>query len=105
MASSVNRMLAPGSVIAAVEGATGARVIALSATDSDGYARVAPILPAKTPGCALGMALEPSDFTVGGLAGWLRLDRIGWRDLDGAEPLGTLKAATLARIHRALCTD
>jgi CDP-6-deoxy-D-xylo-4-hexulose-3-dehydrase len=105
MTSLINSTLVSGSVIAGTDGAAGARFIALSAPDAAGYARVAPIVPATGFGDALGMALEPNDFAVGGVAGWLRLDRVGWRDVDGAEPLGTLKAVVLARIHRALCTD
>jgi CDP-6-deoxy-D-xylo-4-hexulose-3-dehydrase len=49
--------------------------------------------------------LETGDFCVGGFSGWLRLDRVGWQYIEGAESVGTLKPAALARVHRLLCTQ
>ncbi len=56
--------------------------------------------------------LETADFSSGGMNAWLRLDRIGWQTLDGTgtegtgtETIAVLKMGTLARVHRALCTD
>jgi CDP-6-deoxy-D-xylo-4-hexulose-3-dehydrase len=94
-----------GSLVAADGGRSGPPVLALSVPDAEGFMRFAPLAPAgKTPP-GFGLALAASDFTSGGLSGWLRLDRVGWRYVDGAQTLGSLKPASLARVHRALCTQ
>jgi len=79
--------------------------IALSAPDSDGYIRLAPVVPTDKLGHGVGFALEISDFETGGLGGWLRLDRVGWHSIDGAETGGSLKPKVLARLYRALCAQ
>ena len=81
----------------------GGRVLVLEPADQDGYARLAPLVDGGER-AGQGLMLEAGDFAVGGYSGWLRLDRAGWQFLDGGESQGTLKAAALARIHRALCT-
>jgi len=79
--------------------------IVLSAPDADGFLRLAPIVPVDKLGQGVGFALEAADFDAGGPAGWLRLDRVGWHCIDATESRGSLKSKTLARLHRALCTQ
>jgi CDP-6-deoxy-D-xylo-4-hexulose-3-dehydrase len=94
-----------GSVFRANGGRGDQPLIALSAPDADGYLRFAPIVPADKLSQGFGLMLEPTDFAVGGLSGWLRLDRVGWQYVETAETIGSLKPAALARVHRALCTQ
>ncbi len=94
-----------GNLIRAHGGRGGQPLIALSAPDSAGYLRFAPIVPADKSSAGFGLMLEATDFTDGGISGWLRLDRVGWQYIEGAESIGTLKPAALARVHRALCTQ
>jgi CDP-6-deoxy-D-xylo-4-hexulose-3-dehydrase len=77
-------------------------MIALGAPDPDGMLRTAPVLASPT---GAGIALEAHDFSTGGHAGWLRLDRAGWHSGAGASATGALKPAALARVLRALCTQ
>ena len=79
-------------------------LIALSGPDSEGYLRLAPLVSGAKAGVGFGYAVDPADYAAGGPTGWLRLDRIGWRSVESAELLGTLKPAALARLHRTLCT-
>jgi CDP-6-deoxy-D-xylo-4-hexulose-3-dehydrase len=81
----------------------GQSLLVLERADADGYLRCAPMVPVDMRGAAPGLLLEPADFDAGGSAGWLRLDRVGWKQVDGGKILGTLTRRTLARIHRALC--
>jgi CDP-6-deoxy-D-xylo-4-hexulose-3-dehydrase len=83
----------------------GQPLIALSAPDVEGYLRVAPLVPAAQLGQGVGCALEAADFETGGRSGWLRLDRVGWQCVEAATTLGSLKPKSLARVHRALCTQ
>jgi CDP-6-deoxy-D-xylo-4-hexulose-3-dehydrase len=97
--------LSAGSLVLA-DGARGAtRYVALSAPDAEGYGRVAPLVHADGPGDGFGLLLQEADFSTGARPGWLRLDRVGWQNLCDARVTGTLKATTLARVHRALCTQ
>ncbi len=77
--------------------------VVLTSPDCEGYLRAAPLVAAAPPGPSSGVALEPADFIEGGVSGWLRLDRVSWRRIEGAQPAGMLKPAALARLHRALC--
>jgi CDP-6-deoxy-D-xylo-4-hexulose-3-dehydrase len=103
--STIDKPVLAGNLVVAHRGRGGQPLIALSAPDADGYLRLAPIVPADklSPGC--GLMLEATDFAVGGQSGWLRLDRVGWQYIEGAEIIGSLKPAALARVHRALCTQ
>ena len=83
----------------------GQPLIALSPPDADGYVRLAPIVAADELGQGVGFALETSDFEIGGIGGWLRLDRVGWQFIQDAQTVGSLKPTTMARLHRALCTQ
>jgi CDP-6-deoxy-D-xylo-4-hexulose-3-dehydrase len=103
--SAVDMSIAAGSLIGVDGGTAGQPMIALSAPDEDGYLRFAPMATTDGTGKGSGLAIEASDFIQGGLAGWLRLDRVGWRYSESAEILGVLKPAALARVHRALCTQ
>jgi CDP-6-deoxy-D-xylo-4-hexulose-3-dehydrase len=94
-----------GHVIHADLGRSGQLLVVLSAPDADGFLRFAPLVTSGSMGQGVGVALEAADFASGGVAGWLRLDRVGWQYIDGAEVIGALKPATLARLHRALCTQ
>jgi CDP-6-deoxy-D-xylo-4-hexulose-3-dehydrase len=94
-----------GSLIGATAHSGAVPMIAITAADSEGYARVAPIAAVEGPGSGFGMMLDASDFSSGGHAGWLRLDRVSWQRMDGATPIGTLKPAILARVHRSLCAQ
>jgi CDP-6-deoxy-D-xylo-4-hexulose-3-dehydrase len=80
-------------------------LICLSAPDADGFIRFAPIVPADKRGDAPGMLLESSDFAHGAGSGWVRLDRVGSQYIDSPVPVGTLKPAALARLHRILCSQ
>ncbi len=71
--------------------------MALSAPDSDGFLRFAPLLSGDAQAPGVGLALEPGDFVAGELSGWVRLDRTGWQYFDSTETIGTLKPAALAR--------
>jgi hypothetical protein len=95
----------PGSLIVAAGGLAAQPLLVLSAPENDGYLRFAPFLTTGGARKGLDMALEPSDFTQGGSAGWLRLDRVGWQYIESAAIVGILKPAALARLHRALCTQ
>ncbi len=95
----------PGSLIVGGGGLEGPPLVVLSAPDAEGFVRSAPVLTGGGVGRGSGIALEPADFTQGGLAGWLRLDRVAWHYLDSATAIGTLKPAVLARLHRVLCTQ
>lgn len=103
--SAIDMPLSAGSLITTHGGRGGQPLIALSAPDADGYLRFAPIVPSDRLGEGIGFALEATDFIAGGLAGWLRLDRVGWQYIEGAETIGSLKPAALARLYRALCTQ
>jgi CDP-6-deoxy-D-xylo-4-hexulose-3-dehydrase len=103
--SAINMPVLAGSLILAHGGRGDQPLIALSAPDADGYLRFAPIVPADKRSQGFGLMLETTDFTVGGMSGWLRLDRVGWQYIEVAETIGSLKPATLARVHRALCTQ
>jgi CDP-6-deoxy-D-xylo-4-hexulose-3-dehydrase len=81
-----------------------APLLVLSAADEEGFARFAPLAALERRGNA-GMMLEPGDFTAGLQSGWLRLDRTGWRRLDGAEVLDSLTPRALMRVFRKLCTE
>ena len=93
-----------GHVIYANGTRSGQPLVVLTAPDADGFLRFAPLVAAGTLGQGFGMELEPADFVSGGLTAWLRLDRVGWQYIEGAESAGMLKPAALARLHRALCT-
>jgi CDP-6-deoxy-D-xylo-4-hexulose-3-dehydrase len=97
--------LIAGSVICAAGGRFGQLLVVLSPPDSDGFMRFAPLLTGGAPGNGFGLAIDINDYATGGLAGWLRLDRVGWQYIDGAEMVGTLKPAAVARLHRALCAQ
>lgn len=99
------KSLQAGSLIPADESRGDAACVVITAPDTDGYGRVAPLLPTDGPGQGLGLMVDAADFSAGGEAGWLRLDRAGWRTLAGARASGVLKPAVLARVHRVLCTD
>ena len=102
--SNTDKPVLAGSLFVA-HGARGTQpMIALSATDEDGYIRFAPLVTGDKVGRGFGMALEAADFDAGEASGWLRLDRVGWHYVEGAEAIGTLKPKALARLHRALCT-
>jgi CDP-4-dehydro-6-deoxyglucose reductase, E1 len=102
-------VLAPGATGALSATGAGAQeavaLVALSAPDSQGHARVVPLVTVQGPGQGFGYMLQEADFIAGAHVGWLRLDRVGWQDLRGHAASGTLKASTLARLHRALCTQ
>jgi CDP-6-deoxy-D-xylo-4-hexulose-3-dehydrase len=95
----------PGAVIVPRGGHRSQALVALSAPDSDGFLRFAPLLSSDAQAPGVGLVLEPGDFVAGELSGWVRLDRTGWQYFDSIETIDTLKPAALARIHRALCTD
>jgi len=94
-----------GSLISAHGGHTGQTLIALSMPDNSGYLRFAPVVPVEKSSEGFGLMLEPTDFDIGGFAGWLRLDRVGWQYIEGAVSIGRLKTTALARVHRTLCTQ
>jgi CDP-4-dehydro-6-deoxyglucose reductase, E1 len=94
-----------GSLIHANGGKSEQSLICLSAPDADGYIRFAPLVPTDKRGETAGMMLESSDFSSGSATGWIRLDRVGWQYIDDPKSVGILKAAALARLHRALCTQ
>jgi CDP-6-deoxy-D-xylo-4-hexulose-3-dehydrase len=96
--------LSAGNIIHPHGGRTGQSLLVVSPSDADGFVRVAPLVALSDPPPGPGLAMESGDFTAGGVNGWLRLDRIGWQYVDGADVVGTLKPATLARVHRVLCT-
>ncbi|HWS65303.1 MAG TPA: lipopolysaccharide biosynthesis protein RfbH [Steroidobacteraceae bacterium] len=98
-------LLSAGHLIYLHGGRAGQPLLILSPADSDGFVRVAPLLTAGASGHGFGLAMEPGDFAVGGLSGWVRLDRVGWQYIADAEVAGTLKPSALARLHRALCTQ
>ena len=101
---SVDMPLTAGSVIFP-PGLSGVQpMIVLNGPDVDGFVRFAPMLISGNLGVGFGTSLEANDFLSGGMAGWLRLDRVGWQRIEGAEIAGTLKPAVLARLLRALCT-
>jgi CDP-4-dehydro-6-deoxyglucose reductase, E1 len=103
--SVVEAQVIAGNLIIANRGFGGDQpLIVLSAPDSDGFVRFAPFVSNDKLGQGFGLAMESSDFSIGGLAGYLRLDRVGWQYIDGAETIGSLKPLALARVHRALCT-
>jgi len=97
--------LVPGSLIVAGGGLSGQHLVVLSAPDEDGFLRFAPVVTDGAVGRGFGAAIDISDFSDGGITGWLRLDRLGWQYINGAMRLGTLNAKALARLHRALCTQ
>ncbi len=101
--TSVNVALSAGSVIRTDGHREQGSQIVLGSPDGEGYARLAPIIATAGPGQGLGLMLDASDFSDGGESGWLRLDRLAWTHVGAAQPLGTLKPATLARVHRTLC--
>src|SRR5438552_12988493 len=103
--STVNAPVLAGDLIRAHGGRSDQPLIALSAPDSEGYLRFAPIVPTDTgqPNSGVGLVLETTDFAAGGRLSWLRLDRVGWPYIEGAETVGSLIPAALARVHRALC--
>jgi CDP-6-deoxy-D-xylo-4-hexulose-3-dehydrase len=94
-----------GSVVVAHGGRGGQPLLALSAPDADGFLRFAPIIGMEKSANTLGLALEAGDFIAGSSPGWLRLDRVGWQYIESAAAIATLKPATLARVHRLLCTQ
>jgi CDP-6-deoxy-D-xylo-4-hexulose-3-dehydrase len=102
--SAVETPVIAGSLILANGGFGGQPLMVLSAPDADGYLRFAPFVANDTLGQGFALAMEPGDFLVGGMAGCLRLDRVCWQYIDGAEVIGSLKPMALARVHRALCT-
>ena len=77
--------------------------LALSAPDSDGHIRFAPIAGMDKDSNRFGLALEASDFVAEAVLGWLRLDRVSWEFIDNTQCIATIKPSTLARIHRVLC--
>jgi CDP-6-deoxy-D-xylo-4-hexulose-3-dehydrase len=93
-----------GDVISLHGGRAGQLLIVLNAADSEGFVRLAPLVRTAPIEHGFGVMLETNDFVAGDLSGWLRLDRAGSQYIDGAESVGSLKAAALARLHRALCT-
>ncbi|HTP40600.1 MAG TPA: lipopolysaccharide biosynthesis protein RfbH, partial [Steroidobacteraceae bacterium] len=109
MTSTIEQRWAAGSVLQAA----GATLLALGAPDAEGYTRCAPLVAAAAgaaprPGASAagsGLLLESGDFESGGRAGWLRLDRTGWQQLQDAEALGTLRPSVMAKVHRLLCTQ
>ena len=104
-ASTMVMPLLAGSVIRARGGRGGQPLIVLSPPDADGFLRFAPIVPMDKLGQGMGLVLEANDFTGGAVTGWLRLDRVSWQYVDNPEIVGALTAGTLARVHRALCTQ
>ena len=105
MTSTVANDVPPGCLLRSTESGRPVTFIALSGADGEGYVRMAPVVDGAGREAGLGLALQIEDYTSGGVAGWLRLDRVGWRTLADATVLGMLKAKTLARAHRALCAD
>ena len=99
------RPMAAGSLFVANGGKSEQPLVCLSAPDAEGYIRFAPLVPTDERGETVGMMLASSDFAAGSAAGWVRLDRVGWQYIDDPKTLGVLKAATLARLHRALCAQ
>jgi CDP-6-deoxy-D-xylo-4-hexulose-3-dehydrase len=99
-----NRSVTAGTLLLDDAKLGGAVCIALNAPDREGFARVVPLVPAVGPGQGFGYMLQEADFRAGPKLGWLRLDRVGWRDLAGLHASGELKPTTLARLHRSLCT-
>jgi CDP-6-deoxy-D-xylo-4-hexulose-3-dehydrase len=97
--------LQAGSLLSASAWRGATDCVALSAPDAEGWGRIAPLVLVEGPGQGLGLMLNSSDFSTGGRPGWLRLDRTGWADLAGARASGLLKPATLAQVHRVLCTQ
>jgi CDP-6-deoxy-D-xylo-4-hexulose-3-dehydrase len=97
--------LVAGSVVHGGESGTGQPQVVLSAPDSEGFLRVAPLVSSVPHAAPLGLALELADYLGNGIAGWVRLDRIGWRRIESAALAGTLKPAALARMHRMLCSQ
>jgi len=100
----IDSPVSAGSLFVAHGGRGTQPFIALSAPDADGYLRFAPLVTGEKTGHDFGLELEPADFTAGGMNGWVRLDRLGWQYVEAPEATGALKAAALARLHRALCT-
>jgi CDP-6-deoxy-D-xylo-4-hexulose-3-dehydrase len=94
-----------GHVIYTNVGRYGQPLVVLSAPDADGFLRAAPLVTSGSMQQGVGVALEAADFASGGVAGWLRLDRVGWQYIDCAKVVGALKPAALARLHRTLCTQ
>jgi len=101
----VDMSISPGSLIAGGGGRTGQPLIVLSAPDEDGFLRLAPIVTDPAVSGRFGMAIDMSDFAKGGVPGWVRLDRLGWQTIEGAEIIGVLKSVALARLHRTLCAQ
>jgi len=89
--------------VVAVYGIPSNLLVVLSSPESDGFVRFAPLVTTGTLGQGFGYAVDTTDFTVGGMAGWVRLDRVGWQHIDSAHHVGTLKPVALARLHRLLC--
>jgi len=102
--TAIELSIAAGDVISMHGGRAGQLLIVLNAPDSEGFMRFAPLASIAATELGFGIMLEANDFVTGGLSGWLRLDRVGWQYIDGAESVGSLKPATLARLHRSLCT-
>jgi CDP-6-deoxy-D-xylo-4-hexulose-3-dehydrase len=102
--SAADSPVSAGSLFVAHGGRGGQPFIALGGPDAEGYLRFAPVVTGEAMGRGLGLALEAADFTSGGIAGWIRLDRAGWQYVDGPEVIGVLKSSALGRVHRALCT-
>jgi CDP-6-deoxy-D-xylo-4-hexulose-3-dehydrase len=100
-----SKSICAGSLVHADGKRGGEACIALSAPDREGFARVVPLVPADGPGQGFGYMLQEADFRAGAKLGWLRLDRVGWQSLAGMHASGELKATTLARLHRSLCTQ
>ena len=96
--------IAAGNLILS-SGGKGEPMICLSAPDVDGYVRFAPLVPTEKRGETAGVMLEAADFSTGSVAGWVRLDRVGWQYIDSPKAVGALKPAALARLYRALCTQ
>jgi CDP-4-dehydro-6-deoxyglucose reductase, E1 len=96
--------LSAGNIIHPHGGRAGQSLLVVSPPDADGVVRVAPLAALSDSPPGPGLAIESADLTAGGIYGWLRLDRIGWQYIEGADVVGTLKPATLARVHRVLCT-
>src|SRR5450631_2686960 len=90
--SAVESVVSAGSLFVVGGGRGSQPFIALSAPDADGYLRFAPVIIGDTNHRGFGLALEASDFSVGGMLAWIRLDRLGWQYVEGAEVIGALKA-------------
>lgn len=76
----------------------------LSAQDSEGMLRVAP-LDAECGQSEWVLRFLPRETTETFLSHAVRLDRVGWQEASGLRVVGHISEACLARIHRALAVN